>query len=107
MQKRTQSNRSKIDEKFCLNLKKNPAKSWSEGTKIKVWRSSGQLLGASWLQEASQTLPGSILDTSGEALGPILVDFGASWGRLGPSWELLGVSWAVLARLGSDWEASC
>ena len=30
---------------------------------------SGQLLGASWLQENPQTLRGHLLDASGEALG--------------------------------------
>ena len=44
-----------------------------------------------------------LLDVSGEALGPILVDFSASWGRLGvwrSPWAVLGRPGGVLERFG-------
>ena len=54
----------------------NLAKILEKNFKIQVRRhqnrgleGSGQLLGASWLQETSQTLRGHLLDASGEALG--------------------------------------
>ena len=59
-----------------LNPPKNLPKSVKKTSKIQVRRhqnrgleGSGQLLGASWLQETSQTLRGHLLDASGEALG--------------------------------------
>ena len=59
-----------------LNPPKILPKSLKKTSKIQVRRhqnrgleGSGQLLGASWLQETSQTLRGHLLDVSGEALG--------------------------------------
>ena len=87
-----QNKSTEIDHKTTKNLAKI--------YKIEVWRGSGQLLGASGRQEASQMLPRHILNASGEALEPILVDFGVSWGRLGAKWEsprgVLWRSWSVL-----------
>ena len=60
--------------KFIIN--NLPKKSMKKTSKIQVGshqnrglEGSGQLLGASWLQETSQTLWGHLLDASGEALG--------------------------------------
>ena len=68
--------------------------------KLEIWRSSGQLLGASGRQEALQTLPRDLLNVSREALGTILVDLALSWARLGTSCGspggILGRTWSVL-----------
>ena len=61
-----------------------------------AWRCSGQLLGASELQEAAQTLQRRLLDAYREPLGPTSGRsyrvLGASWGRSGPAWGGLGAN---------------
>ena len=69
----------------CTEIDPKTTKNLAKILKIEVWRGSGQLLGASGRQEASQMLPRRVLNASGEALEPILVDFGVSRGRLGAS----------------------
>ena len=62
-------------EHVWIKSNTNLAKITEKTSKIQVRRyqnrgleASGQLLGASWLQETSQTLRGQLLDASGEAL---------------------------------------
>ena len=69
----------------CTEIDPRTTKNLAKILKIEVWRGSGQLLGASGRQEASETLPRRVLNASGDGLEPILVDFGVSWGCLGAS----------------------
>ena len=88
---------------FCCrkNINKsiqNRPKILPKSFKMEVWRGSGQLLGVSGLQEASQTLLRRLLDAFGEPLGPIS---GRSY-RVLEAFEGAGPgrSWSVLERLG-------
>ena len=55
--------------KIMLKSLKKPSKLHIQRPQNRGLEGSGQLLGTSWLQEASQMLPGHLLDASGEALG--------------------------------------
>ncbi len=67
----------------CTEIDPKTTKILPKSLKLRSGGVRGQLLGASGRQEASQMLPRRVLNASGEALEPILVDFGVSWGRLG------------------------
>ena len=72
----------------CTEIDPKTTKNLAKIVKIEVWRGSGQLLGASGRQEASQMFPRRVLNASGEALHG---NDSGQFGRvLGATWDELG-----------------
>ena len=106
-------NRSDVCETASKTLVKNQSKTHPKScqnvSESNFRKGSGQLLGASGLQDASHMLPRRRLDASREALGPISGRFyyvlGASWRVLGRLVEVLGILGLSLGSLGLDFQS--